>query len=832
MRQIRFALRTLFKSPFVTVVAVLSLALGIGANAAIFSLFDQALLRAIPVRDPGALVDLKDPGPMHGSNSCSMIGGCDEVFSYPMFKDLEKGQQVLSGLAAHRDMSVSISYRDEPFNTRGLLISGSYFATLGLSPFLGRLIGPSDDSVIGAGAVTVLSYDLWRSRFGADPSVIGKNIIINGHTMQVIGIAPRGFDGTTLGTKPALFVPITMRHALSPWFDGFENRQNYWIYLFGRVKPGVSLAQAKAGLNTVYRPLLRDVEAPLQKGMSAATLEKFKAKVIEVEDGTRGQSGLHEVVQTPLTMLFAIAAMVLLIACANIANLLLGRGATRAMEMGVRLALGATRRQLLTQLLTESLLLAVIGGAVSLLVARWTLAAMATLLPPDGTSTLTFALQPRMVLFAAALSVVTGIAFGLFPALHSTRGDLVTTIRSGAGQIQGHRAAARFRASLVTAQIALSMALLIAAGLFTRSLVNVTRVDLGLRVDSVVVFGMSPVRAGYDSTRAMLFYARAEEALAAMPGVTGVTSSLVPLLAGDSWGNDVRVQGFSNDPDVDHNSRMNEVSAGYFHMMGIKMLAGRDITAGDVQGAAKVVVVNEAFARKFKLGNDVVGKFISTRGNKDSLDTQIVGLIQDTHYNNVKDSVISVFYTPWRQDANVTYMNFYVRGSQSPSELLRAIPAAMKRLDSTVPVEDLKTMPQLIRENIALDRMISILSAAFAVLATLLAAIGLYGVLAYTVAQRTREIGVRMALGANAGQVKGMVMRQVALMLLVGGIVGLAGALVLGRVAGSLLYQMKGFDAAVFLMSSVVLTMVAASAGYLPARKASSVDPIKALRQE
>jgi predicted permease len=277
---------------------------------------------------------------------------------------------------------------------------------------------------------------------------------------------------------------------------------------------------------------------------------------------------------------------------------------------------------------------------------------------------------------------------------------------------------------------------------------------------------------------------------------------------------------------------MNEVSAGYFHMMGIKLLVGRDFTLADTRGAARVVVVNEAFAKKFKLGSDVVGKFVSTRGNQDSLDTQIVGLIQDTHYNNVKDSVIAVHYMPWRQDPNVTYMNFYVRGSQSPSELLRAIPAAMKRLDATVPVEDLKTMPQQIRENIALDRMISILSAAFAVLATLLAAIGLYGVLAYTVAQRTREIGVRMALGANAGQVRGMVMRQVGWMLLVGGVVGLVGALVLGRVAGSLLYQMKGFDAAVFLMSSIVLTMVAASAGYLPARKASSVDPIKALRQE
>jgi len=384
----------------------------------------------------------------------------------------------------------------------------------------------------------------------------------------------------------------------------------------------------------------------------------------------------------------------------------------------------------------------------------------------------------------------------------------------------------------VTAQIALSMALLIAAGLFMRSLANVSRVDLGLNVDDVVVFGMSPVRAGYDSTRAVQFYARVEEALAAVPGVTGVTSSLVPLIAGDSWGNSVAVQGYPTDPDVDHNSRMNEVGAGYFHMMGIKILAGRDLTAADGMGAPKVVVVNQAFAKKFKLGNDVIGKFISTHNKPDSLDTQIVGLVQDAHYNNVKDSVIAVFYTPWHQDGNVTYMNFYARSSLPASELLRAIPAAMKRLDAMVPVEDLKTMPQQIKEDIALDRMISTLSAAFAALATLLAAIGLYGVLAYTVAQRTREIGVRMALGANATNVRAMVMRQVGWMLLIGGAIGLAGALALGKVAGSLLYQMTAFDPWIFLFAAIALTGVAASAGYLPARKAARVDPIQALRQD
>jgi predicted permease len=832
MRQLRLAFRTLFKSPFVTTVAILSLALGIGANAAIFSLFDQTLLRALPVRDPGQLVDLAAPGPMFGSNSCSMIGSCTQVFSYPMFKDLEKSQAVLTGLAAHRDFGVSLSYEQQPMNGRGLLISGSYFPTLGLSPAAGRLLGPADDSTIGANFVVVLSYDFWQSRFGADPSIIGKAMIVNGQTMTIVGIAPKGFFGTSISYKPQVYVPISMRHVMSPWFHDFENRRSYWIYLFGRTKPGVTLAQAAVGLNQVYKPLINDVEAPLQKGMSEQTLAKFKAKEVKLENGRRGQSAIHEEAKTPLTLLLAITVIVLLIACANIANLLLARGANRAMEMGVRLALGASRRQLLAQLLTESMLLSLIGGAVSLVVARWTLGAISTLLPSDGGAALAFTLEPRIMLFAAGLSVLTGFAFGMFPALHSTRGDLVTTIRSNAGQISGHRAAARFRATLVTAQIALSMALLIAAGLFMKSLANISRVDLGVHVDDMVTFGMSPERAGFDSTRAQLFYGQVEEALAAIPGVTGVTSSLVPLLAGDNWGNSVKVQGFADGPDVDANSRMNEVGAGYFHTVGIKMLAGRDLTTADGQGAARVVVVNESFAKKFKLGNDVVGKYMSVGGSHDSLNTQIVGFVQNAKYSDVKDSVPPVYYTPWRQDHNATYMNFYVRGSLPPSELLRAIPAAMRRLDATVPVEDLKSMPQQIRENVALDRMISILSAAFAVLATLLAAVGLYGVLAYTVAQRTREIGVRMALGADAGRVQVMVMRQVGWMMLIGGSIGVAAAYGLGRAAASLLYQLKGFDPVVFAIAIITLMLVASGAGWLPARRASKVDPIKALRYE
>jgi predicted permease len=830
MRHLRLAFRTLFRTPFVTAIAVLSLALGIGANAAIFSLFDQTLLQPLPVHEPGELVNLGAPGPKPGSQSCGQAGDCDVVFSYPMFRDLERQQTVLSGLAAHRDFGVNISYREQPVSGRGTFVSGSYFPTLGLQPALGRLLGPSDDQTIGANYVTVLSYNFWQTRLGSDPTVLGKTIVVNGQSLVILGVAPRGFDGTVLGSRPMVYVPITMRAVLTNGFTGMENRRNYWIYLFGRLKPGVSLAQAETGMNAVYRPIINDVEAALQQGMSEQTLGRFRAKTISVQKGAQGQSSVHKEARTPLLMLFSVTGIVLLIACANIANLLLARGAGRATEMGVRLALGASRAQLLTQLMTESVLLALMGGVAGLLVARWTLVAISSLLPPDALTTLHFELQPMVLLFTALLAIGTGLVFGLFPALHSTRSDLVTAIRANSGQIQGARGAARFRATLVTVQIALATALLISAGLFMKSLVNVTRVDLGVQVDHVITFAISPVQSGYDTTRSAILFGRVEEALAALPGVNGVTSGMVPLLAGDNWGSDVQVQGFPKGPDVDNNSRFNEIGSGYFATLGVPIMAGREFTAADHLGSSKVAMVNQAFARKFNLGQDAVGKFMSA--GSDSLDTQIVGVVRDAKYSDVKDSIPPVFYFPWRQDAGVGSMYFYVRTSLPPAQLLALIPPLIKSLEPVLPVEELKTMPQQIRENVFLDRMISILSAAFAALATLLAAVGLYGVLAYTVAQRTREIGVRMALGADGRHVRAMVMRQVAVLIAIGLGVGLAGALALGRAAGSLLYGLQGHDPVVFVLGAILLALVGFGAGYLPARRASRVDPMQALRYE
>ncbi len=832
MRNLTLAFRSLARTPFVTAIAVLSLALGIGANAAIYSLFDQMLLRPLPVLEPARLVNLGAPGPKGGSQSCGQAGDCEQVFSYAMLRDLERQQTVFTGIAAHSGLGVNLAFRGQTLNGGGMYVSGSYFPVLGIQPALGRMLTPADDESIGAHSVVVLSHSYWTTYLGADPAVLGEAIIINGHPMEIVGVAPQGFDGTTLGSQPRVFVPMSMRGVMNPGFDDFENRRSYWIYLFARLKPGTTIEQATAGINAVYRPIVNEVEAPLQNGTSEATMARFRAKLITVEDGRRGQSSVHEESRMPILLLFATTGVVLLIACANIANLLLARGATRSAEMAVRLALGASRRQLLGQLLTEACVLAAMGGVVSLVVAQLTLRLISSILPADAIATLVLELQPGVVIFAAALAIGTGLIFGMFPALHSTRPDLISTIRANTGQLSGARTATRFRTSLVTAQIALSMALLVTAGLFLKSLVNVSRVDLGLDAENVVTFRISPELNGYDSTRSQSVYDRVEQELAALPGVTAVSAGQVPLLSGNNWGTDVSVQGFVREPDTDANSRTNAIAPGYFRTLDMPLLAGRDFTSGDVRSGGRVAIVNQTFARKFGLGSDVVGKFMGTGGATDSLDMQIVGLVRDAAYSEVKDTVPPLFFVPYRQRERMGALSFYVRTTQAPEQMIRTVATVVQRIDPDLPLEDLKTLPQQVRENVFLDRMISTLSATFAGLATLLAAIGLYGVLAYTVAQRTREIGVRMALGADAGRVRTMVLRQVGRMALVGGVIGVAAALALGRAAQSLLFGLEGHDPVVVALSAVILTGVALGAGYVPARRASLIQPQRALRYE
>ena len=834
MPNLKLALRTLFKTPFVTLVAIVSLALGIGANAAIFSIFNRILLQSLPVDQPDRLVTLQSPGPKPGSQSCNTAGNCEWVFSFPMFRDLEKAQTVFTGIAAHRIFGANLSFAKQTINGQGMMVSGSYFPVLGVRPALGRLLADGDDPAPGESHVVVLSYAYWQRNFGGDSSVLNQSMIVNGQTMTIVGVAPRWFEGTTIGVRPLVYVPITMREALTPGWKGLDNRRSYWAYLFARLAPGISPEQASAALNTHYHAIINDVEAPLQKGMSDQTLARFRSKTIVLQPGGHGQSSVRREATAPLNLLLGVTAFVLLIACANIANLLLARSAARASEMAVRLSIGASRRQLIVQLLAESLLLALLGGAASVVVASWTLDLIVSLVPRQAAETIGTSLDPSMFVFTAVLTLGTGLLFGLFPALHSTRPDLVSSLKGQAGQPSGARAAARFRTSLATVQIAMSMALLVAASLFTKSLFNVSRVDLGLKLDNVITFGISPSLNGYTEERTADLFARLEDELATVPGASGVTDSLVELLGGSNWGNDVAVEGFNAGPDTDTNSRFNEVGTDYFRTFGIPLIAGREFTRADVKGAPKVAIVNEAFAKKFNLGRDVVGKHIGNRGSNPTLDTEIVGFVQNAKYSEVKDTIPPLYFRPYRQGdtPQIGGITFYVKTAGDPHALLAMVPKVVARLDPNLPVQDLRTMPQQVRENVFLDRFISVLSAAFASLATLLAAVGLYGVLAYTVSQRTREIGLRMALGAAPGRVRTMVLRQVGVMTIVGGGIGLAAAVALARFAQSLLFEMQGYDPAVLIGAAVSLTLVALGAGFVPAHRASQVDPMRALRYE
>ncbi|MGD2045663.1 MAG: ABC transporter permease [Gemmatimonadota bacterium] len=834
MTRVRHAFRTLAKSPFVTAVAVLSLALGIGANAAIFSLFDQVMLRGLPVENPDRLVNLEAPGPKPGSTSCNQAGGCDEVFSYPMFRDLERDGAGFAGLAAHRTFGANIALDGQTTSGDGVLVSGGYFRTLGMQPALGRLIGPDDDRQIGANPVAVLSHRYWANDLGADPGVLDRTIVVNGQPLTVIGVAAPGFDGTTFGVQPRVFVPLTMTHLVVPGWDRYERRTAYYYYVFGRLRPGGTMEQALSEANSLYSSIINEVEVPLQESMTEQTMERFRAKQILGQPGRLGQSSVNQEARAPLILLAMITGFVLLIACANIANLLLAKGASRGQEMALRSALGGGRRQLLAQLLTESMILALLGGLLSLLVAYWTLHLIASFLPPEAVQSFTFGIDPSVMLFTAALAVGTGLVFGLYPALQATRSDLIGAIRASTGQASGGRKAQRGRKALVTFQFAMSLALLAASGLFLKSLLNVSRVDLGIRTENLATFRLSPSLNGYDQPDSKELFRRTEQALASVPGVSSVSSAMVPAIGGSNWGTAVSVEGFAWEPGVDAGSRYNAVGAGYFTTLGMPLLAGREFTDSDVDGAPRVAVVNEAFARKFGLdGRGAIGKYMATDDqDAEELDIQIVGLVQDAAYSSVKDPVPPLFFLPYAQADGVPSLTFYARTAVDPSQVMGAVPELVEALDPNLPVTELKTLQTQIDESVFLDRMISVLTAGFAVLATLLAAVGLYGVLAFTVAQRTREFGVRMALGAGGSRVRRMVLAQVGGMALVGGLLGLAGAYALSRVSQSLLFEVEGTDPWVLAMVGVVLALVALGAGYVPALRASRVDPMEALRYE
>jgi predicted permease len=833
MRAVALALRHLLKTPFVTSVAVVSLGLGIGANTAVFSLFNQILLRPLPVSAPNELVNLAAPGPKSGSVSCGNAGDCDAVFSYPMYLDLARDQQVFTGIAAHHLFGANIGYRDQTLAVDGMEVSGNYFGLLGLQPVLGRLIAPGDTTSIGSAPVAVLSYDYWMTRFGHDPNITSSTVVVNGQALGIIGVAPPAFDGTTRGTRAKIFVPITLRALLEPPFTEFDKRNTYWVYLFARLKPGGAMAAADAGINGPYHTLMTEVELPMQAGLSAADQKAaFTDKRLTLEDGRRGQSYIFKQAATPLAWLQVVTAVVLLIACANIANLLLARAAGRAGEMAIRLSIGASRSQLIRQLLLESCLLAALGGIAGLVILQWTTAIMVAKLPFGAIDPAVSRISLGVLLFAAAMALGTGVLFGVFPAFHATRPDLATALKGQAGQPAGAKAAAWFRSILVVTQIALSMGLLTCAGLFTKSLLNVSRVDLGVKIDHVIAFNLNPQRAGYTPVRAQQLFQDVIARLSGMPSVVSASAARVPLIANSSSSTSIGVEGYVATPGERMSINFNEIAPGYFQTVGTPLLAGRDFTDGDVFTAPKVAIVNEAFAKRFNLGPNPVGHRMRRGTGTPTYDMEIVGVVKDAKYSSVRATTSAVFFTPYRQNDRLGAISFYAKTTGDPSQLLSAIRPLVASFDSTLPVQRLGTMPQQIDDNLSDDRLMSTLSASFAGLATVLAAIGLYGVLAYTVSQRTREFGLRMALGASPHAVQRLVLTYVMRLTLIGGAIGLGLAMAAGYYARTQLFEMRSTDPTVLAASAAALTLVALLAGFVPSLRASRVDPMQALRWE
>jgi putative ABC transport system permease protein len=832
MSEVKEAFRQLRLRPGLSVMVIFMLAVGIGATTAMFSLFHEMLMQPLPVLQPERLVNLGAPGPKPGSASTSWAGGSEEVFSYPMFRDLEAGQTVFTGIAAHRAFDANLARETRTLAASGVLVSGSYFGVLQIKPAIGRLIEPQDEPRIGESAVVVLSHEYWQNQFGGDPGVVGDTLTVNGQPLAIVGVAPEGFAGTTIGRRPAVFVPLTMRWLMEPTAprEHAEERRAYWLYLFARLRSGVSTEQALVSINALYRGIVNEVEVPLNASfLSAGAEEQFRRKQITLGPGARGQSDMRDGTGRPLALLLAVTALVLLITCLNVANLLLARGAGRAGEMAIRTSIGATRSKLVGQCLAEAGVLAAIGGALSLPVAAATLGAL-TAMSPEGID-VRFQLNATALAFAAGATLGTVLLFGLVPAFRAARTDVGAVMKGAASRFAGRRGDVRFRAALSTTQIAFSAVLLVLAGLFAQSLANIARIDLGLDMESLVTFTVSPRLNGYSRERAMNLYDELEARLAVEPGVTAVASAAIPLLANNGRGSQLSLEGREHLDGPEAQVSLNEVSVGFLRALGVPLLRGRDLTDADAFGSARVALVNQTLVQQLRLGDNPVGARFGFDGGSAN-EVEIVGVVADSKYGKVKGDTPAQFFLPRRQNDNLGTLTFYVRGALDNDALLAMIPHAVAEIDPLLPVSYLMTMERQVEDNVYLERLMTMLSAAFATLAMLLAGIGLYGVLAYVVAARTRELGLRLALGAEPADLRAMVLKQVAVMMLIGGTLGLAAALALGRATEALLFGLSGHDPAVLVSAMAILSAVVLAAGYLPARRASHVAPMEALRYE
>jgi len=826
---LRLALRGLRRNPLFATVAILSLALGIGANTAIFTLIDQVLLRKLPVTRPEELVMLYQQGAHNGSNMGT------RMHAYPIYQDYQERAEPLAEVICRRLVPASVSIDNQTERLQAELVSGNYFSMLGVKPALGRVFNSKeDDQSYGGHPVVVLGYDYWVNRFARDPGVVGRKILVNNAPMTIVGVSAAGFAGIDPAQSPQIRVPILMKEAMLPEWTWLQagNRRARWVQVFARLKPGYTVESAKAPLQGLFTQIRTyEMTLPAAKDWSAYSREQFMKGRLLVESAAMGFSGLRNQFSTALIVLMSMVGLVLLIACANVANLLIARGFMRQREIAVRLSLGASRWRLVRQLLVESLMLSLIGGVVGLGLAFLLTRGLISLVPA-GSAPLLVTPTPdlRILAFTFALTGATGIIFGLLPALRASRPDPWTTLKDTVGSIAGAGGSLFLRKGLVTVQVALSFLLLFGAGLFVRSLQNLQGTNTGVALDNLITFQVSPALSGYDNPRGNDFYQRLLDRLNSAPGVKSAAIASVPILSGNEWDSSMSVEGHRAADGEDMQAFMNALSPGYFTTMKIPLLEGRDFVRADIKEQWDVAIVNRRFAQHFFKGQSAIGKRIGQGGGPNTkLNILIVGVVDDSLYEGPREGVRRQVFVPQGGAGSAAV---YVRGALASSSLYGIVRNEVQQIDAAMPIYQLKTLQGQLDETLLTDRLVALLSAGFGFLATVLASVGLYGVMAFVVARRRKELGIRLALGAQPGRVIWMVMREVIMLVTIGLAIGIPSAMGLARYVSSQLYGIQPRDPWIAGGTMMLLLVVSAAAGLIPATRASRIDPLLALRHE
>jgi predicted permease len=831
-QDIRYGIRTLAKNPVFSLIAIATLALGIGANTAMFSLLDQVVLRLLPVKQPEQLMIVA----VRGNNYGNSFG--DNDVSYPMYEDLRDRNRVFSGMFCRFPTSVTLGVGNHAARIQAELVSGSYFPVLGVDAALGRTITPSDDRVPDGHPVAMLSYSFWRSYFHADRSILGRAISLNGYAMTVIGVARPGFDGVELGNPAKVFVPIMMKTEMTPYWDGIKDRRRRlkWVTAYGRLKPGVNAQQAQEWLQSLLHGILEmEVQEPDFRKYSSRDREDFLRNRIELVPGS--DSHLRDQMRKPLWVLIALTAAVLLLACANVANLLLARATARKREMAVRLAIGAGRARIARQLLVESLLLSGAGALLGLGLAFVADRLLLNMYLPAGEAAdfaVTAVPDLRVLGFGLCVMLLTGVAFGMLPAIQSAHTEIAPTLKDTGGAVI--RGSILARKLLVCTQVGLSLLLLVGAGLFVRTLRNLRNQGPGFPADHLLSFSVDPSLSGYSDERTRLFDEQLRTMLTSAPGIESVGLSSVPLLQGSAWKNAISAEGSEPKP-IQDQPFLDQVSPGLFRTLGIPILAGRDFTLQDAgANGGGQAMINETFAREYFPGRNPIGLHIGLVDfeslTRSKPNTEVIGVVKDTKFRDLREPTTPQAYFSYLEGSHFRGISVYVRTRSDPRQMMDRIRELMRQFDPNVPIVDLQIMDDQLDASLRTERLVASLSAVFGGLATLLAVIGLYGVMAYAVARRTREMGIRMALGATRGNVVGLVMREVSILVIAGLVAGASLALASANLIRSQLFGLNPHDPWTLIGAAFSLAIAAGIAGFIPALRASSVDPTSALRQE